>query len=47
MLVAISTGLFLVVADPLSPIGLAGFVVLVASSWLAVRRQASGAAGHG
>ncbi len=47
MLVAISTGLFLVVADPLSPIGLAGFVVLVASGWLAVRRQASGAAGHG
>lgn len=47
MLVAISTGLFLVLADPLSPVGLAGFVVLVIFGWIVVRRQASGAAGHG
>jgi hypothetical protein len=46
-LVAISTGLFLVLADPLSPVGAAGLLVLVVSGWIVVRRQASGAAGHG
>ena len=47
MLVAISTSLFFVIADPVSQIGLAGALATVFLGWRFARRQMSGAPDHG
>ena len=47
MLVAVSTGLFFVLADPVSLIGLAGAAATVLLGWLIARRQTSGVEDHG
>lgn len=47
MLVIVSTGLFFLLADPVSPLGLGGLLVLIVSGWLFARRQATGASHNG
>jgi hypothetical protein len=47
MLVAISTGLFIVLADPVSLAGLAGALSTLVLGWCVARRQTPEAADHG
>lgn len=47
MLVTISTGLFFVLADPISLVGLAGALAVLTLGWRVVRAQSAGVAHHG
>jgi len=47
MLVAISTGLFFVLADPISLVGLAGALAALTLGWRVVRAQSARVANHG
>ena len=46
MLVAVSTALFFLLADPLSPAGIAGAVAAVGLVWRVFSRQKPGEEGH-
>lgn len=47
ILVIAATGLFFLLAEPVSPLGLGGVLALAAAGWIIARRQASGADDHG